>query len=122
MRNLVHLQIAAAFALLCGASVAAADVPGARPATETVVIIGNVGNCDEASPERARSLADKAWRDGAYQRAGECYLAAGEHGLADQAYVKASVQTSPDTSRRLASNLNDVKAQARQMKEAFRRR
>ena len=73
-----------------------------------------------------RSLADKASQDGAYQRAGECYLAAGEDALANQAFVRASAQASGDTSRRLAANLNDVKAdvkaQARQMKLAFQRR
>jgi hypothetical protein len=42
--------------------------------------------------------------------------------MADQAFIKASAQNRVDTSRKLAANLNDVKAQARQMKEAFRHR
>jgi HJR/Mrr/RecB family endonuclease len=67
-------------------------------------------------------LADKASQDGAFQRAGECYLVAGEHALANQAFARASAQASGDTSRRLAANLNDVKTQARQMKQAFQRR
>ena len=109
---------------LGAAGVALADAPTAAT-PETVVIVGTAegaGNCTEATPERARSLADKASQDGAYQRAGECYLAAGDHALANQAFVRASAQTSGDTSRRLAANLSDVKAQARQMKQAFQRR
>lgn len=114
-------------ALLCAASFALADAPktdspASAVAPETVVVVGTNWNCSEVSAERARSIADKASQDGAYQRAGECYLAAGEHALANEAFVKASAQTSGDTSRRLASNLSDFKAQARQMKQAFQRR
>jgi hypothetical protein len=110
--------------LVGAASFALADFAKAD-AAETVVVLGGTEgawNCKEATPEQARSLAEKAWQDGAYQRAGECYLVAGQQSLADQAFVKASAHTSGDTSRRLASNLNDVKAQARQMKQAFQRR
>ena len=92
---------------------------------DTVVVLGTSNGalaCKDETPEHARGLADKAWQDGAYQRAGECYVVAGEHALANEAFVKASAQSSETTSRRLASNLNDVKAQARQMKQAFQRR
>jgi hypothetical protein len=48
---------------------------------------------------------------------------AGEHALANEAFVKAaSNQSRGDTSRRLAANLSDLKAQARQMKQAFQHR
>ena len=93
--------------------------------TETVVVLGTLNGasaCKDETPEHARGLAEKAWQDGAYQRAGECYIVAGDHALANEAFVRASAQSSGDTSRRLASNLNDVKAQARQMKQAFQRR
>jgi phage-related minor tail protein len=114
MRIVKQLQTLVALALLGTADVALAD--------DTVVIVGKAATCSEAAPDHARLLADQASHDGAYQRAGECYLAAGEQALADQAFVKASAQLSGDTTRRLASNLSDVKAQARQMKEAFRHR
>jgi hypothetical protein len=125
-----QVKVLVALALLGVASFALADAPKTdSPATaatpETVVVDGTAQgswNCNEATPERARWLADKASQDGAYQRAGECYLAAGEHALANQAFVRASAQTSGDTSRRLAANLSDFKAQARQMKQAFQRR
>jgi hypothetical protein len=106
-----------ALALLSAAGTAAADIQ------ETVVVTGAPEHCDDAAPERARGLADKASRDGDYQRAGECYLAAGQHSLADQAFVRASAQQSKgETSKRLASNLNDMRAAARQMKQAFQHR
>jgi hypothetical protein len=127
-----QVKILVGLALLCAARFALADVPrvdvpkAESPASaatpETVVVVGTNWNCSEVSVERARSIADKASQDGAYQRAGECYLAAGEHALANEAFVRASAQTSGDTSRRLASNLSDFKAQARQMKQAFQRR
>jgi hypothetical protein len=127
MRMVKQVKILVGLALLGAASFALADAPKAEaPASaatpETVVVLGTTWNCSEVSAERARWLADKASEDRAYQRAGECYLAAGEHALANQAFVKASAQTSGDTSRRLAANLNDVKAQARQMKQAFQHR
>jgi hypothetical protein len=129
MRIVNKVKILVGLALLGAASFALADAPKAdAPSSaatpETVVIVGTAqgSNCNEATAERARSLADRASQDGAYQRAGECYLAAGEHALANQAFVKASAQASGDTSRRLAANLSDVKAQARQMKQAFQRR
>jgi hypothetical protein len=119
-----QVQILVGLALLGAASVALADAPSAAT-PETVVVEGTAQgawNCNEATAERARLLADKASQDGAYQRAGECYVVAGEHALANQAFARASAQASGDTSRRLAANLNDVKAQARQMKQAFQRR
>jgi hypothetical protein len=124
--------ILVALALVNVGSFALADVPrtdAAAVASETVLVEGTAEgawNCTEASVERARWLADKASQDGAYQRAGECYLVAGEHALSNQAFARASAQASTDTSRRLAANLNDVKAdmkaQARLMKQAFQHR
>ena len=122
-----QVKIMVGLALLWAASFALADAPKTEtPATaaapETVVVVGTSWNCSEVSAERARSLADKASQDGAYQRAGECYHAAGQDGLANQAFARASAQASGDNARRLAANLNDVKAQARQMKQNFQRR
>jgi hypothetical protein len=122
MRIVKQARALIGVAVIGVAGMAVADVPPVAATTETVVVLGASVNCNEASPEHARQLADKAWQGADYQRAGECYLAAGQHSQADQAFVKASAQTRDDTSRRLASNLNDVKAQARQMKQAFQRR
>ncbi len=124
MRVVGQVRILMGLAPLVSAGLALADVPDTTT-PETVVVVGSAEgaeNCEGATPTRARWLADEASRSGAFQRAGQCYLIAGEHALADQAFVKAAVRTSPDTSRRLAANLDEVKAQARQVKEAFRRR
>ncbi len=123
MRVVGRVYFFIGFVLAGGAGITLADVPEA--ATETVVVVAtseSSWNCQEATPARARWLADQASREGAYQRAGECYLAAGEQALADQSFVKSAAQTSPDTTRRLAANLDEVKAQARQVKDAFRHR
>ena len=116
MRIIKQARMLAGLLLLGIGGAALADVQ------DTVVVVGDPLSCSDATPERARMLADKASQEGAYQRAGECYLAAGQRNLADQAFVKASAQSKEDTSRRLASNLNDMKAQARQMKQAFQHR
>ncbi len=125
MRVVGQVRILMGLALLASAGIVLSDVPEPDSAQDTVVVVGpaqGAWRCEEATPERARWLADKASRDGAFQRAGECYLVAGEQSLADQAFVKAAARTSPDTSRRLAANLDEVKAQARQVKDAFRHR
>jgi hypothetical protein len=124
MRIIKQLQLLIGLALVSGAGLALADVP-MTDVPATVVVEGAAEgswNCKEVTPERARWLAQKAWHDGAYQRSGECYVAAGDHALANEAFVKASAQTRGDTSKRLAANLSDFKTQARQMKQAFQHR
>jgi hypothetical protein len=121
MRILNVSRLLMALALMGMAGYALADASSTDGASETVVVLSEV-TCKDVAPDLARALADKAWQDGAYKRAGECYVVAGQSALANEAFVKASAQSSGDTSRRLASNLNDVKTQARQMKQAFQRR
>jgi hypothetical protein len=116
-----QVHVLAGLTLMCVTGLALAD--GNAPAPVVVARAADgVWNCNEATPERARWLADKASQDGVYQRAGECYLVAGENHLANEAFLKASARTSGDTSRKLAANLNDLKAQARQMKQALQHR
>jgi hypothetical protein len=74
--------------------------------------------CTAASAERARERADQAWQDGSYQLAGECYLVAGEPAMADRAFVKAVAPQAALTSRTLAENRDEMKAQIRQWKQA----
>ena len=119
MSKQMHLLVGLVLMGVAGLELADGSVP------DTVVVVSaaeGIWNCNEATAERARWLADKAQREGAYQRAGECYLVAGEHHLANEAFLKASAQASGDTSRRLAANLNDLKAQAQHMKQAFQHR
>ena len=77
-------------------------------------------NCQEVSQARAHALGDEARRQGAHQRAAECYLAAGEPLEADQSFIKASVQNSATTSQKLSNTVGDAKLQALRIRQAFR--
>jgi hypothetical protein len=125
MRIIKQLPIVIALALLGLADFVLADIPPVGSVPDTVVVVSGAAselNCSEVTAEHARSLADKASREGSYQRAGACYLASGDKALADQAFIKALAPSSRDTSRRLASNLDQVKAQAHQLTAAFHHR
>ena len=76
--------------------------------------------CIETSPQRAREIAEQAWQDGSYQRAGECYLVAGEPAMADRAFLKAVAPQAAVTSQRVAENGDQVKAQIRRWNQALR--
>jgi tetratricopeptide (TPR) repeat protein len=64
-------------------TVAVASVGRAEPAP------GNIPSCAAATPEQAKWLADELYRQGQYQRAGDCYQAAGDLSDANEAFVKA---------------------------------
>jgi hypothetical protein len=113
-------------AVLGAAGAALGDEPRTVSAAAQTAVTADTAqealNCQKVTAERARSLADQAWRDEAYQRAAECYLAAGEPTLADRAFAKAAAQTSAETARKLAASAELASAQARQLKQAFLRR
>jgi hypothetical protein len=96
-------------ALLVAAPLALADVPLAEHCPVPV-----------SSPEQARWLADALFEQGAYQRAGECYEAAGAHALADKAFLKAAGAQSPATTRQLSEQRDQAKALFNQVQQAFR--
>ena len=73
-----------------------------------------------SAPDRARWLADALFEQGAYQRAGECYEAAGEHALADKAFVRAVGPQSSMTARQLSEQRDQAKALFHQLQQAFR--
>jgi TolA-binding protein len=72
-----------------------------------------------STPEQARWLADTLFEQGAYQRAGECYEAAGEHALANKAYLKAVGPQSSATTRQLTEQRDQAKALFRQVQQSF---
>jgi hypothetical protein len=72
-----------------------------------------------SAPEQARWLADALFEQGAYQRAGECYEAAGDHALADKAFVKAVGPQSATTTRQLSDQRDQAKALFNQLQQAF---
>src|SRR5215831_21082290 len=94
--------------LLITASVALADpVPEAH------------APCAVTSHEEARTLGDNLYEQGAYQRAGECYQAAGEYGLANRAFVKAVGPQSQVTASQLSEQRDQAKTMLRKVQLAF---
>jgi hypothetical protein len=77
-------------------------------------------HCAAATTEQARSLADELLNQGVYQRAGECYQAAGEYGLANRAFVNAVEPESKMTARQLSDQRDQAKSLLRQVQQAFR--
>jgi hypothetical protein len=106
-----------------GLQVALADCPlDDGLDTVTVSAVRTTEECNAASKERARELASEASREGAHQRAAECYLVAGDPVKADRSYAKALHLSTAQTSEKLTATVGDAKLQARRMREAFRRR
>jgi hypothetical protein len=94
--------------LLITASVALADpVPEAHAA------------CPVAAQEEARRLGDSLFEQGSFQSAGECYQAAGEYGLANQAFVKAVGPQSAVTASQLSEQRDQAKTMLRKIQLAF---
>src|SRR5579863_6655713 len=73
---------------------------------------GDASSCAAVTPEQAKWLADQLYRQGQYQRAGDCYQAAGDLADANEAFVKA-VQGNGDATAK------DVKRQSQIAKTLF---
>ena len=76
--------------------------------------------CEVASLQEVRSLADRLYEQGDYQRAGECYQAAGDLENANLAFLKATVPTGEDTARALKTHGDAAKSLFSGVKHAFR--
>jgi TolA-binding protein len=72
-----------------------------------------------SSPEQAHWLADALFEQGAYQRAGMCYEVAGDHALANKAFLKAVGPQSSATTQQLSAQRDQAKALFRQLHQAF---
>lgn len=103
LRNLVL-----GFALLTAGSGALADQASEEHCPASV-----------SAPEEARWLADALFEQGAYQRAGLCYEAAGDHALANKAFLKALGPQSSATTQQVAAQRDQAKALFRQLQQAF---
>jgi hypothetical protein len=75
--------------------------------------------CAAATQEEARKLGDVLFEQGAYQRAGECYQAAGEYGLANRAFVKAVGPQSAAAASQLSEQRDQAKTMLRKFELAF---
>jgi len=72
-----------------------------------------------SSPEQAHWLADALFEQGAYRRAGVCYEAAGDHALANKAFLKAVGPQSSATARQLSEQRDQAHVLFRQLQQAF---
>jgi hypothetical protein len=78
--------------------------------------------CPFSEPEHARLLADRSVEQGAYQRAGECYKVAGDYDRANSAFIEASRVAARASSRQLAQDRDQAKAQWQRLQAALHRK
>ena len=76
--------------------------------------------CTAATAQQAKWLADELYRQGRYQRAGECYQAAGDPADANEAFVKALQSKSDVTAKDLQRQGQVAKTLFTSVQQAFR--
>lgn len=81
---------------------------------------GDVPGCAAATPEQAKLMADQLYRQGEYQRAGDCYQAAGDLADANEAFVKAVPANSAAAKRELQRQGHAAKTVFTNLQQAFR--
>jgi len=112
-------------ALSGGGAAALAGEPAADGIAEVTVVASRIDapepHCKDLSKDEARSRALEAARQGHHQRAAECYLQAGDHVRADRAYLKATRLAAAESAQRTSASNEEARAQARRIREAFKR-
>ena len=111
---LIALCFSSSCAVLQATRTAAAD--NRLPATAAP---GPQNQCRGMGSKLARDQADAAFRKAEYQKAGQCYLIAGDKPKADLAFIKAAAADNAGVTRQLAANASQAKKQFRQLREAF---
>jgi hypothetical protein len=76
--------------------------------------------CEVTSPQEAKSLADALFEKRQYQRAGECYEAAGDPSHAQLAFAKAVGPKGEASARRLRGQGDAAKTLLTHVQQAFR--
>lgn len=77
--------------------------------------------CEVTTAREARALADRLYEKREYQRAGECYQAAGDLVHANLAFLQAAGPTGEDTARGLKARGDSAKALFAGVGQAFRK-
>jgi hypothetical protein len=88
--------------------------------TEAAHADGRLPTCGATSAKHARTLADEARRKGDHRLAAQCYRQAGEPVAADAELAQAFAEQSAASTKKASATLEDAKAQARRIREAFR--
>lgn len=96
-------------AFLAAARAVVADPAGEKPRA-----------CEVTTVQEARSLADRLYEKGEYQRAGECYQAAGDLTHANLAFLQAAGPTGKDAARGLRTQGDAARALFAGVGRAFR--
>lgn len=96
--------------LLAAARVVVADSPAAESRT-----------CEARTAPEAASLADRLYAKGEYQRAGECYRAAGDLVHANLAFLQAAGPAGEDSARELKVQKDAAKALFAGVGQAFKK-
>jgi hypothetical protein len=81
-----------------------------------------VRSCELASPREAEALADLLYEKSEYQRAGECYEAAGNPSRAQLAYLKAVTPNGKAAARDFGEQRDAAKALFAHVQQAFHKR
>jgi hypothetical protein len=81
---------------------------------------GDAPGCAVATPEQAKWLADQLYRQGQYQRAGDCYQAAGDLTDANEAFVRAVPANGDATMRDVKRQGQIAKTLFTSLQQAFR--
>jgi len=75
--------------------------------------------CPASTREQALALGDQLRKDGVYQRAGECYEAAGEYALANRTFLDALEPEGKATAQQLSGQRDQAKTLLHQVQQAF---
>jgi len=112
-----HAATIIAFALLAVSPLALADSAQVGTGSPSVPAL----RCPVSDSSQARSLAEQLYEQRAYERASECYQAAGEYNLAHLASLNALGRESASTGHALRQNRDVAKAQVHKLQQALRR-
>ena len=111
---IVHRPVDALLAALAWLSFAAAPLALADAPIDAQV------HCGVTTSQEAARMAERLFEQGAYERAGQCYEAAGDFRHANVAFVKAVEAQSNAAESRLSAQRDQAKALFRQVEHSFR--
>ncbi|HEY2341224.1 MAG TPA: hypothetical protein VGH75_11885 [Steroidobacteraceae bacterium] len=92
---------------------------GATPLALADLPIDAEARCGVTTSQEAGWVAERLFEQGAYERAGQCYEAAGDFRHANVAFVKAVEAESNAGERRLSAQRDQAKALLRQVQQSF---
>ena len=114
------LTLVGLFALSGAFVTAHADTPISEGVSAEVQVSAAFPSCEGLPARDASRLAREAEKNGAYQRAAECFTVAGENFRAHRAMVRATEGTSEAAKQKALVAANSAKDQFRKVKAAFR--